>query len=83
MRNMSYEEYCDAVCALVHSRIGHLSWFAGVCTNSIKGSYRSHETIEDAVSSAELETALWDRPGGLFGDCGDGLGLRDADGEEL
>jgi hypothetical protein len=74
---MSYNEYREKVRAEALKQLQDKSWFRGLCTTSIPESWRDGESIEEAALQVVLETALHDRPGGLFGDCGDGLGLTD------
>jgi hypothetical protein len=73
---MNFEEYKQAIVDLALSRLQSLHWFKGLVTSSIRESWGDGESVEDAALQVELETAHCHRPGGLFGDCGDGLGLK-------
>ena len=72
-----YELHKQAVIDMCRSRLSGLSWFEGLVTSSILDSWGEELSVEDAALQVEMETAYHQRPGGLFGDCGDGLGLRD------
>ena len=74
---LSFEDYKKQVCAEVCKRLDGVDWFKGVCLDTVKGSWEHDLPIKEAADAAELDTAHWDRPGGLFGDCGDGLGLKE------
>lgn len=78
---MTFEEYRKAVVDEVAKRLAHCDWFEGVCCDDVRDDYNAGKSIKEAADAAELQTAYWDRPGGLFGDCGDGLGLSDAEEE--
>ena len=75
---MTYEEFRSRVVELATANLKHCTWFRGLNTSSIRESWDDESTVADAALQVELETAYWDRPGGLFGDePGDGLGLRE------
>ena len=64
---MTYEEYRDAVIREVKSRIGHLDWYRGCCCDTVREDFDAGKTVEQAADAAEMHTAMWDRPGGMFG----------------
>jgi hypothetical protein len=82
IRELGYEAYKQAVADEARNRLKGLDWFRGLVLGSIQDSWVEGLSVGDAALQVELETAYHDRPGGLFGDCGDGLGLRDEEDEE-
>lgn len=72
-----YELYKQAVIDLCRSRLSGLPWFEGLVISSIRDSWEEELPVEEAALQVEMETAYHQRPGGLFGNCGDGLGLQD------
>lgn len=74
---MTFDEYREKVRAEALKQLQGKFWFRGFVNTSIPESWRDGDSIEEAALQVVLETAFHDRPGGLFGDCGDGLGLTD------
>lgn len=64
---MTFEEFREAVVGEVKSRIGHHEWYKGCCVDSVRESFEAGKTVERAADDAEMHTAMWDRPGGMFG----------------
>ncbi len=80
---MTYREYRRQVIDLATANLHHCKWFRGLRTNSIEDDWRDGSSIETAAVNAEMETAYWDRPGGILEyDPDDGLGVRDDDDSE-
>ena len=59
---MSYEEYENAVVALVMARLKDESWYSGVECSTIETSFWNELSVEDASIIAEMETAYVDGP---------------------
>lgn len=57
---MTYEEYKSQVCDLAVTALKSKPWYAGVCLDTLPGSYQEKASIEEAAQRVIDDTRYWD-----------------------